>query len=125
MKKIALLALLCVAYFMPAGSQEVTYVEDPAQGYLFNRMRDNWFIDAEGGVGMFMSRYDSKADFKDRLGAKVNIHIGKWFSPLIGVRFGGDFEQLGQATMLLWDIAAGRNCTRMASTLPPTSMTPV
>ena len=100
MKKIALFALLCVAYLVPntVSAQEVTYVEDPSQGYLFNRMRDNWFIDAEGGVGLFMSPYDANAPFGKRLGAKVNIHIGKWFSPLLGLRFGGDFEQLKGAT---------------------------
>ena len=100
MKKIALFALLCVAYLVPdfASAQEVTYVEDPSQGYLFNRMRDNWFIDAEGGVGLFMSSYDANAPFGKRLGAKANLHIGKWFSPLLGLRFGGDFEQLKGAT---------------------------
>ena len=52
MKRIVLIAMLFVAYLVPSTSiaQEVTYVEDPSQGYLFNRMRDNWFIDAEGGV---------------------------------------------------------------------------
>ena len=98
MKKIALLALLCVTYFIPGNAQEVTHVEDPTQGYLFNRMRDNWFIDAEGGVGLFMSPYDSNAPWGRQLGAKVNVHVGKWFSPLLGLRFGGDFEQLKGAT---------------------------
>ena len=100
MKKIALLALMCVAFLAPnvVNAQEVTYVEDPSQGYLFNRMRDNWFIDAEGGIGIFMSPYDANAPFGKRIGAKVNIHIGKWFSPLLGLRFGGDFEQLKGAT---------------------------
>lgn len=100
MKKIALFALLCAAYLMPnfAGAQEVTYVEDPSQGYLLNRMRDNWFIDAEGGLGLFMSPYDANRPLGKQLGAKVNIHIGKWFSPLLGLRFGGDFEQLKGAT---------------------------
>ena len=92
--------MLFVAYLVPSTSiaQEVTYVEDPSQGYLFNRMRDNWFIDAEGGVGLFMSSYDAHAPFGKRIGAKANIHIGKWFSPLLGLRFGGDFEQLKGAT---------------------------
>ena len=98
MKKIALLALLCMTYFLPSNAQEVTYVEDPTQGYLFNRMRDNWFVDAEGGVGLFMSPYDSNAPWGRQLGAKVNVHVGKWFSPLLGLRFGGDFEQLKGAT---------------------------
>ncbi len=79
MKKIALFALLCVAFLAPnvVNAQEVTYVEDPSQGYLFNRMRDNWFIDAEGGIGIFMSPYDANAPFGKRIGAQVNIHIGK------------------------------------------------
>ena len=100
MKRIVLIAMLFVAYLVPSTSiaQEVTYVEDPSQGYLFNRMRDNWFIDAEGGVGLFMSSYDAHAPFGKRIGAKANIHIGKWFSPLLGLRFGGDFEQLKGAT---------------------------
>ena len=100
MKKIAFLFLLWIACLFPSmtSAQEVVYVEDPSQGYLFNRMRDNWFIDAEGGVGFFMSPYDAHAPFGKRIGAKVNLHVGKWFSPLIGIRFGGDFEQLKGAT---------------------------
>ena len=94
MKKIAFLSLLWIACLFPSmtSAQEVVYVEDPSQGYLFNRMRDNWFIDAEGGVGF------AHAPFGKRIGAKVNLHVGKWFSPLIGIRFGGDFEQLRGAT---------------------------
>ena len=100
MKKIAFLSLLWIACLFPSmtSAQEVVYVEDPSQGYLFNRMRDTWFIDAEGGVGFFMSPYDAHAPFGKRIGAKVNLHVGKWFSPLIGIRFGGDFEQLRGAT---------------------------
>lgn len=100
MRKIAFLSLLWIACLFPnmTSAQEVVYVEDPSQGYLFNRMRDNWFIDAEGGVGIIMSPYDAHAPFGKRIGAKVNLHVGKWFSPLIGIRFGGDFEQLKGAT---------------------------
>ena len=100
MRKIVFLSLLWIACLFPSmtDAQEVVYVEDPSQGYLFNRMRDNWFIDAEGGVGFFMSPYDAHAPFGKRIGAKVNLHLGKWFSPLIGIRFGGDFEQLRGAT---------------------------
>ena len=100
MKKIALLALLCVSYLMPSfvSAQEVTYVEDPSQGYLFNRMKDNWFIQADGGVGMIMSPFDKHEKFGHRLGAKADFFVGKWFSPLIGLRAGADFEQIKGAT---------------------------
>ena len=71
-----------------AQSNEVTYVEDPSQGYLFNRMKDNWFITAEGGAGIYLSPNDSERDLLDRWSPAASLYVGKWFSPLIGVRGG-------------------------------------
>ncbi len=96
MKKITLMALVC-AMFMGtsvASAQEVTYVEDPAQGYTFNRFQDNWFIEGLGGAGVMFSKYDKNAKFGDRIGWKANFTIGKWFSPIIGLRVGGEFNQM-------------------------------
>ncbi len=100
MKKIALFALFCASCLVPllTSAQEVTYVEDPSQGYLLNRMRDNWFITADGGVGLMMSSYDKHEHFGHRLGAKADFFVGKWFSPLLGLRGGVDFEQIKGAT---------------------------
>ena len=100
MKKITLLACACALFLAPAvNAQEVQYVEDPAQGYIFNRMQDNWFIQAEGGVGVMMSYRDSQMKLGKRFMApKANLFIGKWFSPLLGVRIGGHFEQMKGAT---------------------------
>ena len=91
MKKITLLAFACAMFFAPAAvnAQEVTYVEDPAQGYIFNRFQDNWFIEAEGGAGVMLSTWDRVGKFKDRIGWKANLAVGKWFSPIIGLRIGG------------------------------------
>ena len=97
MKKITFLAFVC-AMFMgtnAVSAQEgVTWNYDAEQGYLFNRMQDNWFIEADGGVGMMMSTWDAKLSFGKRLGLKGQLAIGKWFSPLLGVRFGGEFNQM-------------------------------
>ena len=100
MKKITLMALACAMFMVPslANAQEVTYVEDPAQGYTFNRFQDNWFIEALGGAGVMMSKWDGNQDFKDRIGWKGNLFIGKWFSPIIGVRVGGEFNQMKGTT---------------------------
>ncbi len=100
MKKITLMALACAMFMVPslANAQEVTYVEDPAQGYTFNRFQDNWFIEALGGAGVMMSKWDGNQDFKDRIGWKGNLYIGKWFSPIIGVRVGGEFNQMKGTT---------------------------
>ena len=107
MKKITLMALACAMFMVPslANAQEVTYVEDPAQGYTFNRFQDNWFIEALGGAGVMMSKWDKNLDFKDRIGWKGNLYLGKWFSPVMGVRFGGEFNQMKGATMK--DVWAG------------------
>ena len=97
-----MLALACAMFMVPAvaSAQEVTYVEDPAQGYLFNRFQDNWFIEGLGGAGVMMSPYDAQAKFGDRIGWKANLAVGKWFSPIIGLRFGGEFNQMKGACKL-------------------------
>ncbi len=100
MKKITLLAFAAAMLMgaSTASAQEVTYQEDPSQGYLLNSEKDNWFIQAEGGAGVMMSRWDKHADFKDRIGFKGNLIIGKWFSPVWGARLGAEFEQMKGAT---------------------------
>ncbi len=95
MKKITLLAFACAMFLAPvANAQDVTYVEDPAQGYIFNRFQDNWFIEAEGGAGVMLSTWDRVGKFKDRIGWKANLAVGKWFSPIIGLRIGGEINKM-------------------------------
>jgi hypothetical protein len=46
-----------------------------------------------------MSYRDAKMKLGKRfLAPKANLFIGKWFSPLLGVRIGGHFEQMKGAT---------------------------
>ncbi|MBR5119213.1 MAG: OmpA family protein [Muribaculaceae bacterium] len=86
MKKITLLACACALFLAPAAN---------AQEYTFNRMQDNWFVQATGGVGVMMSYKDAQMKLGKRFMApKANLFIGKWFSPLLGVRIGGHFEQM-------------------------------
>ena len=90
MKKITLLACACALFLAPAVN---------AQEYTFNRMQDNWFVQATGGVGVMMSYKDANMKLGKRfLAPKANLFIGKWFSPLLGVRIGGHFEQMKGAT---------------------------
>ena len=92
MKKSLLLALGCAMLAGTAvaqNAQEVTYVEDPSQGYLINKFSDNWFIQAEGGISVGFTRDDSHRKFWDRTAPSAGLYIGKWFSPIIGARLGG------------------------------------
>lgn len=94
MKKSLLLALGCAMLAGTAvaqNAQEVTYVEDPSQGYLLNKFSDNWFIQAEGGISVGFTRDDSHRKFWDRTAPAAGLYIGKWFSPIIGARLGGEF----------------------------------
>lgn len=96
MKKCTLIALLCTLFmsqslFAQNETQEITYVEDPSQGYLFNSMRDNWFISGEGGGAIYFSPNDSERNWLDRWTPAASIYVGKWFSPIIGARLGANW----------------------------------
>ncbi|MEG0560445.1 MAG: OmpA family protein [Muribaculaceae bacterium] len=91
MKKITLVAFLCAMIMAPSvNAQEVAKVQDPSQGYLLNRFQDNWFISAEAGAGVFFSHGDKDLKFGKRITPSFNLSVGKWFSPIIGLRLGAD-----------------------------------
>ena len=96
MKKSSILGLACALLvggqaLAQTTAAEVTFVEDPAQGYLFNKFHDNWFISAEGGANVLISHKDSELDLKDRIMPAAGLWLGKWFSPIVGIRVGGNF----------------------------------
>lgn len=92
MKTSALLTLACAALISGSAwaqaPAEVTYVEDPAQGMIFNKFENNWFITVDGGVNVLSTKYDSDMQLKHRIAPAADVQLGKWFSPLIGFRGG-------------------------------------
>lgn len=98
MKKSILLGFVAALFMgqsaMAQSAQEITYVEDPSQGYIFNSFSDNWFISVEGGMNYYYRHDNSKRDFFDRFSPNAGIWVGKWFSPIIGLRAGANFTQL-------------------------------
>lgn len=95
MNKKSILGLACAAMISSAafaqGNQEVKYTSDPAQGYLFNKFSSNWFVTGEAGVSLFLSDFDNNRKFFDRFAPAASIYVGKWFSPIIGLRAGGNY----------------------------------
>ena len=71
--------------------QEIQYVEDPTQGRLLNRFKDNWFITVQGGVNVYFSHDDKHRKFWDRFQGNGALYVGKWFAPCWGARIGADF----------------------------------
>lgn len=97
MKKFILLALLAASMLSinaQEKSNEIVYVEDPSQGYLFNRFKDNWFVTGEIGGNMYFSPGDQHRSWTDRFDPAAGIYVGKWFSPLIAARIGVDWLQV-------------------------------
>ena len=102
MKKTTLLAAVAaLSISASAFAQQadgVNYVEDPSQGYLFNKFSDNWFITAEGGATIEFNKGDGNRPFMDRFAPAASIYVGKWFSPIIGARIGVNWMQLKTLT---------------------------
>ncbi|MDR2805693.1 MAG: hypothetical protein LBB85_08660, partial [Dysgonamonadaceae bacterium] len=62
--------------------------------WLSNRPRDNWFVSLEGGVSQLRSEGFSSFPFKDNLFPTGGIAVGKWFSPVWGLRISGSGGKL-------------------------------
>lgn len=67
-------------------AQEKGKTEGKAYTVETNRFGANWFI--SGGVGgqMYFGDNDGKADFGKRIAPALDIAVGKWFTPGIGLR---------------------------------------
>lgn len=89
MKKYLLTAIAATAV-MGMSAQEVagvaaeTYTETVTS--IEPDARSNWFISVGAGPQMFFGDHDRQAKFGDRISPAVDIAVGKWFSPAIGVR---------------------------------------
>jgi hypothetical protein len=57
--------------------------------WLANRPKDNWFISLEGGVNSLVSEGFRDRLFKNNVNWTGGLAIGKWFSPVWGLRISG------------------------------------
>ncbi len=94
MKKRVIMAAACLAVAGSAFAQaepnaDVTEtVEYSSDKYKVetNRFWDNWFVSAGAGGQVFFGDHDRQASFGDRIAPALDIAVGKWFTPGIGVR---------------------------------------
>ena len=91
MKKILmLLAFAGVASAASAQQASVTEVEvievqDKYQ-VITNTFWDNWFISLGGGASVLFGHDDNAGKFGDRISPTLNVAVGKWFTPGLGLR---------------------------------------
>lgn len=51
-----------------------------------NPFWSNWFVSANGGLQVYFGDHDRQCKFGNRLAPALDVAVGKWFTPGIGVR---------------------------------------
>ena len=99
-KQILFLALVMTSLsgvFAQTETQENSKSKNPYE-VKTNKFWNNWFISAGGGVQLFHGSDNDKANRGDRITPALDIAVGKWFTPGIGVRLVYSGLQLKGAT---------------------------
>ena len=88
---------LCVASFLGVSAQQDTtqVVYDTTEEVMYDNDRykvetnhffDNWFVSGGFGGQIIFGNHDKQVKFLDRVAPALDIAVGKWFTPGIGVR---------------------------------------
>lgn len=102
MKKLVLLVVLALGVAGIATAQESTTVTKTERQEVSESKGDsfwsNCWISVGGGAQMLFSDHDKQMDFGDRLSPALDIAVGKWITPAVGVRLMYSGFQLKGAT---------------------------
>ena len=92
MNKRNILTAVCALALCPAFAQTSEAVEEKVEYSTdkykveTNRFWDNWFISAGAGAQIYFGDHDKQQSFGKRLAPALDVAVGKWFTPGIGVR---------------------------------------
>lgn len=67
-------------------TEEVQYNDPKGYSVQTNTFWHNWFVSVGGGAQVYFGDHDKQMKFFDRLAPNLDIAVGKWFTPGIGVR---------------------------------------
>lgn len=87
MKKVFLVFTIAL-FSVSAFAQDETVIEVQGQKgpYVTNGFWDNWFISAGGGAQVYFGVSDDHGDFGKRIAPALDISVGKWITPSVGLR---------------------------------------
>ena len=98
MKRRFILAIACAAISSTMAAQQADSTEvvsDVTEEVIYNNDKykvetnhfwDNWFVSAGFGGQIIFGNHDKQVKFFDRIAPALDIAVGKWFTPGIGVR---------------------------------------
>ncbi|RGN47573.1 MULTISPECIES: OmpA family protein [unclassified Bacteroides] len=61
-------------------------IENDKYRVITNKFWDNWFITAGAGAQVMFGDDDEKGKFGKRISPAINVGVGKWFTPGLGLR---------------------------------------
>ena len=64
---------------------DVIQVQDKYR-VITNKFWDNWFFSLGGGAAVLFGDNDRAGDFSKRISPTLNVSVGKWFTPGLGLR---------------------------------------
>lgn len=91
-KNLFVAALLMAGAAAPASAQYVASQEETVEYSTdkykveTNHFWDNWFLSVGAGGQVYFGDHDKQCDFGDRIAPALDVSLGKWFTPGIGVR---------------------------------------
>ena len=65
---------------------EVVEIRQDKYAVVTNPFWDNWFVSLGGGATVMFGDYDSAGSFGKRISPTLNVAVGKWFTPGLGLR---------------------------------------
>lgn len=86
MKKLIISSLLVFFAFGTFAQAQQKQDLEPTSNYLVGKFSDNWFITAGVGVQTYLSEYYTTESIVDHFSPAFEISLGKWFTPVMGVR---------------------------------------
>lgn len=86
MKKVFLFIMCIMTTGVVFAQQESADVDEVVEYTYQSTFPKNWFVQVGGGGLMYFGDHDRQCKVMDRIGPAVEIGVGKWFTPVIGVR---------------------------------------
>lgn len=93
MNKQTWMALLLAAGTLPMAAQEANEYPEETVEYSNDKYKvetnhfwSNWFISAGAGAQVYFGDHDKQCKLKHRLSPALDVAVGKWFTPGLGVR---------------------------------------
>ncbi len=87
MKKLFVILMVSVFGFSAYAQDEtVIQIQNSKGPYITAGIWDNWFVTAGGGIQVYFGESDTHGDFSDRIAPALDISVGKWITPSVGMR---------------------------------------